>query len=311
MLFYARGALLKIRNLDTFYWIANLGGFRAAAEHLNITQPAISARIQNLEQDLGVSLFVRQARTIELTEAGRKLLPQAEKLMALDQTIIQSFSSSITFEQTIRLGSSETIVCSWLPDFLMEFNRTHTHLNFELIVDSTNKLRDALVAREIDLAFLMGPVSDASVENQELCGFEMIFAAAPDIANQHVSWTKQDLARQLILTFTSNTKPHRQIRQLLAPYTQSNVRINSSASLGALTRLAVSGYGVCAMPKAIISNELQDGSLVQLASDVELPAIQFTLSYGADSAVQLLVHEIANEVTAFLRPKLIKNIYRN
>ena len=53
---------MKVRNLDTFYWIASLGSFRAPSEKLNLTQPAISARIQVLEQDLGTEVFVREVR---------------------------------------------------------------------------------------------------------------------------------------------------------------------------------------------------------------------------------------------------------
>ena len=64
---------MRIRNLDTFYWIASLGSFRAASEKLFLTQPAITARIQVLEQDLGTEVFVKNIKRTELTPAGRRL----------------------------------------------------------------------------------------------------------------------------------------------------------------------------------------------------------------------------------------------
>jgi len=176
---------MKIRNLDTFYWVASLGTFRAAAKHLHLAQPAISARIQVLEQDLGAEVFLRDTRSADLTAAGRKLLPYAQKLIELDQNVIGAFSSTSTVEQTIRLGSSETIVGSWLPDFLAHFAKFRSNLRFDLTVATTNDLRNALVTREIDLAFLMGPIAEASTENVDLCHYEMIFSATPDIATQH------------------------------------------------------------------------------------------------------------------------------
>ena len=168
---------MKIRNLDTFYWVATLKSFRAAAEHLHLTQPAITARIQVLEQDLGAEVFVRDTKKADLTSNGRRLKPYADQFMKLDQSVVDAFSNSVTVEQSIRLGSSETIVASWLPDFLTHYSKSRPSLNFDLTVDSTNRLRDALVAREIDLAFLMGPVAEASIENIDLCSFEMVFAA--------------------------------------------------------------------------------------------------------------------------------------
>ena len=107
---------MKVRNLDTFYWIASLGSFRAASEKLNLTQPAISARIQVLEQDLGTEVFVREVRNAELTAEGRKLFQYAERLMNLEQDILSAFVETTTVEQTIRVGASETIVSTWLPE---------------------------------------------------------------------------------------------------------------------------------------------------------------------------------------------------
>lgn len=302
---------MKVRNLDTFYWIAKLGSFRAASEHLYLTQPAITARIQVLEQDLGAQVFIRDTRNADLTPLGRKLLPYAEKLMELDQSVINAFSNTTTVGQTIRLGSSETIVGTWLPDFLAHYGQSRPNLSFDLTVDTTNNLRNSLVAREIDLAFLMGPVAEASIENIYLCAFEMVFAATPDLAALNKVWTLKDLALNSILTFSSNTRPHRQIRERLAPHAVGKVRITSSASLGAIVRLGVTGYGICALPKAIIAAELKSGALLELPTDFDLPPISFTASHVSDSAMRDLVNDIAVSAAGFISPKIIKKIYQD
>lgn len=301
---------MRIRNLDTFYWIAKLGSFRAAAEQVHLSQPAITARIQVLEQDLGAEVFVRETRNAELTAVGRRLLPYAERMMQLDQSVIEAFSDTTTVEQTIRLGSSETIVGSWLPDFLAHFSKSRPNLNFDLTVDATNNLRNSLVAREIDLAFLMGPVAEASTENLELCAFEMIFAATPEIAGEHELWTARDLANRSILTFAGNTRPYRNLRERLAPHASADLKITSSASVGAILRLALAGYGICAIPRETAVKELQSRALIELKTEFPQPPIGFTASYVSSGITSRLASEIAKSAIAFIQPCLIKNIYQ-
>jgi len=302
---------MKIRNLDTFFWIATLGSFRAAAAHIHLTQPAITARIQVLEQDLGTEVFVRDTRKAELTPAGRRLLPYAQKLIKLDQSVIEAFSSSTTVEQSIRLGSSETIVSSWLPDFLSHYAKSRPNLNFDLSVDSTNNLRDSLVAREIDLAFLMGPISESSIESLELCSFDMIFAAAPAVHQEKRLWTAAELSEQTILTFSAKTRPYRLLKEKLVAASVAAPKITSSASLGAAVRLALAGYGVAVLPRAIVKAELQSSELVQMNTDFELPPITFTASFVEDSASSELARDISESASGFIAPRLINKIYQS
>ncbi len=301
---------MKIRNIDTFYWIASLGSFRAAAEKLNLTQPAISARIQVLEQDLGAGVFVRESRNAELTPEGRRLLVFAERLMDLDQEILAAFSDTTNIEQIIRVGASETIVSTWLPDFMGYLSKSRNGLAFDLSVDSTDNLRNALIAREIDLAFLMGPVAEVSVTNREICAYEMVFAAPRALAERHDAWSLEQIAQQPVLTFANNTKPSRHIRELLAPHALGSPDMTTSTSLGALIRLATSGMGICAVPRAVIKAELASGELVELDTKVKLPTISFTASYISGGPVSRLMSSISDDVVAFLKDYLIKNIYQ-
>ncbi len=302
---------MKVRNLDTFYWIASLGSFRAAADKLNLTQPAISARIQVLEQDLGAEVFVREIRNAELTSDGRRLFVFAEQFMSINQDVLAAFSDTASIEQTIRVGSSETIVSTWLPEFMGYLNQLHNRLSFDLRVDSTDNLRNALVAREIDLAFLMGPIAEVSITNHKLCAYEMVFAAPRELAQLHDVWSPSDIASQTILTFANNTKPSRQIHELLTPHAVGSLDMTTSTSLGALIRLAKSGMGVCAIPKAVIETEIASGDLVELNTLMEKPTISFTASHVSAGPESSLMTSLSNSVIEFLAPRLIKNIYQS
>lgn len=291
---------LKVRNIDTFYWVATLGSFRSAAKHLNLTQPAVSARIQILEQDLGVEVFQRDVRNAALTLAGRKLFPYAEKMMALDQQILDNFSETTRIVLTIRLGAAETIAFSWLPDFLAYVGKVIPGIAFELTVDTTNNLRNALLARDIDLALLMGPVSEASIKNQPICGYEMIFAATPAIACKHDLWNINDIAAQRLLTFSRSSRPGKEIQTLLSSSCEGPLNISTSTSIGALRELVCAGYGICALPKIIVSEDLKNGTLMELDSDVVLKDISFTASYVENAPTRSIVETITSHLYDYL-----------
>ena len=120
-----------------------------------------------------------------------------------------------------------------------------------------------------------------------------------------------DIAQEPVLTFANNTKPSRQVRELLSENTSAPPNMTTSMSLGALIRLAKSGMGICAVPRAVIEAELASGELVVLDTSVELPAISFTASFVSKSPVSNLMSDIASEAVSFLETRLIKNIYQN
>ncbi|MEO0328348.1 MAG: LysR family transcriptional regulator [Pseudomonadota bacterium] len=293
---------MKVRNLDTFYWIASLGSFRAASEKLNLTQPAISARIQMLEQDLGTEVFFREGRNAELTIDGRRLFEFAERQMKLEQEILSSFIETTIVEQTIRVGASETIVSTWLPEFLSQYSQSRSGLSFDLRVDSTDNLRNALVGRDIDFALLMGPVAEVSVTNCEICAYEMVFAAQAALAHRNKVWALSDIAKEPILTFATNTKPSRELKELLAGE-MSHPKMTTSTSLGAIIRLAISGMGICAIPKAVITNELETSQLVELKTDFALDPIAFTASFVSGSPQSALLSDIRRGILNYLEDR--------
>ena len=75
---------MNIRFLETFYWVAKLGSFHAAASKMHLTQAAISGRMASLEKDLGQKVFERQGRQMRLNSAGQTLLHHAEQILRIE-----------------------------------------------------------------------------------------------------------------------------------------------------------------------------------------------------------------------------------
>src|SRR6266436_4457542 len=105
------------RHLETLLWVVRLGGIGAAAQHLNLTQPAVTRRIQELERELGAKVFRRQGRNVALTPVGQTCLGSAERILSEVATMRVAASGKAAVG-TIRVGVVESIALTWFQNFL-------------------------------------------------------------------------------------------------------------------------------------------------------------------------------------------------
>ena len=171
--------MLDFRSIETFLWVVKLGSFRGAAQRLNTTQPAISQRIAQLEREMGVKLLNRDHRVASPTPSGRQMMVYAEKLIGLRSEMMAEVGDRSAMRGVLRLGVAETIVHTWLPRLVKSVNEAYPNLSLEIEVDITPNLSARLLAQEIELAFVLGPISTSAVHNRVLCDYEVGFLASP------------------------------------------------------------------------------------------------------------------------------------
>ncbi|WP_166263486.1 LysR family transcriptional regulator [Marinobacter caseinilyticus] len=270
---------MNFNRLETFVWVATLKSFRKAAERQCTTQPAISNRIAALEEELGVKLFERDSGPTTLTTKGQELLPYAEKIILMSQQLRMRADKVALLSGMLRLGVSETIVHSWLPDFFRALHTMMPNLDVEITVDVSVNLSAGLLDRSLDLAFLMGPVSEPRIANRELCSFPLTWVASPSLNLPNRALQLEDLAEHPIITYARNTKPFAEISQKFKQLDDFSVRFYSSSSLAACHRLTLDGIGVSTLPFSVVSDELDNGSLVQLETTWTPSELVFTASY--------------------------------
>ncbi|MEP3247644.1 MAG: LysR family transcriptional regulator [Sneathiella sp.] len=270
-----------LRQLETFVWVATLGNFRKTAEQLNTTQPAISNRISGLENLLGVRLFERDTGSVKLTAKGQELLPYAEKVIRSARQFHEHTGNSVTMSGVLRLGVSESIVHAWLSDFLAALHALHPDIDVEITVLPTCDLRDELVARSLDLAFLMGPVSEYRIENVDLSSMPLCWAASPKLGIQKSSPLSIDeMISFPLLTYPRNTRPYVELEKFLRE--QSDLppaRLFPSSSLSACLQMAVDGIGIVSLPYSTLAKHAKDGSLIEISCEWTPPPLHFTASY--------------------------------
>src|SRR5919204_4120686 len=198
--------MLDFKSIETFLWVVKLGSLRGAAQRLNTTQPAISQRIAQLEREMGVKLLNRDHRVASPTPSGRQMMVYAEKLIGLRAAMMAEIGDRSAMRGVMRLGVAETIVHTWLPRLVKSVNEIYPNLSLEIEVDITPNLTQRLLAQEIELAFVLGPISEPSVQSRALCDYDINFLASPLLGLGKDKVTRRDLARFPMITFPRKTR---------------------------------------------------------------------------------------------------------
>jgi DNA-binding transcriptional LysR family regulator len=273
--------MLDFRSIETFLWVVKLGSFRGAAQRLNTTQPAISQRIAQLERELGVKLLNRDHRIASPTPSGRQMMVYAEKLIGLRTEMLAEVGDRSAMRGVLRLGVAETIVHTWLPRLIKHVNDSYPNLSLEIEVDVTPNLHARLLAQEIELAFALGPPSAPGIRNRVLCDYPVNFLASPMLGLGDAPVSAEEIAKFPIITFPRKTQPYERVRALFNRPDLPPIRLHASASIATVIHMAIEGLGVAVIPAAIVENELADGRLQELKTNLRMPPLTFTASWLA------------------------------
>lgn len=281
--------MIDLRGLETFFWVAQLGGFGLAAKRLSTTQPAVSQRIAALEGDLGTRLFKREPRRAVLTVKGRELLPYAEHMLRLRSELLKAAASSDALRGQVRLGVAETIVHTRLIELVKNVHATYPSITLEIEVDTSQNLRDNLLDGSLDIAILLGPVMEPNARNLDFVRYPLAWVASPRLALPPGRVSLQDIAHLPVITYPKGSRPPLDIRDLFLRAGVTDFRIYSNASLSTMIKLCAEGMGVSVIPPAVIERELKSGELRLIdVANAKLPDLSFTISYLLTAETYLL-----------------------
>lgn len=139
---------MELRQLNVFYKTAKLGGISKAAEVLNLTQPAASISLNKLEEELGVKLFIREGRKLILSEEGKEIRPIVEKMLFLENEILEKFKENK--KDTFELKILASAAYPFLVDVISNFHHNYPNINIVFLNDKTaNEYPDIIVDASI------------------------------------------------------------------------------------------------------------------------------------------------------------------
>jgi len=173
---------MDTQNMKAFLCVARHASFSAAAEELHLTQPAVSKRIQLLEEDLGLQLFDRSGRAVSLTEHGNSLLPRAKEiLLRIEMAREEILQNSTEVAGTLSLAISHHIGLHRLPPVLKSYSRQYPAVALDVEFTDSELAYGAVAKGEIELAVItLGPQQENQIEGKKIWHDPLCFAATPD-----------------------------------------------------------------------------------------------------------------------------------
>jgi len=252
---------LAIYHFETLLWIARLGTFRAAAERLNTTQPAISARVREIEDQLGVALFRREGRLMVLTARGRDLVREVEPLCAGFERALIRASGFAGVAGMVRVGAGEIAAAGCLPGFVRDIERDLPGVTLEVELDLTTRMVQQLMAGRSDLVFLAGPVASPGIRTAPIGTVALVFAASAATAAAIGNVDGAIPIWALPPSSPLNAVTHEWLSgtglAARAVATCDNVRT--------LIDIVLAGSGAAVMPETMVRADLARGALVEIA----------------------------------------------
>jgi len=272
---------MNLRFVEAFYWVVTLRSVTRAAEKLHLTQSAMSSRIAALEQELGTLLLDRRDKQFRVTVAGTRFFDYAEKLLSLQREIKAEMGKGSSPAVTLRVGAIESVLHSWLIDWVQEMRTAHPALALELTVETSPILADQVKRGSLDMALAALPASGDGVRAVALPQMEMVFVGHA-ATHRRRRYTLEDLAGLELLTFQRGSQPHVALLDLFRRAGLVPLRVHSISSISAMVQLVEGGLGVATLPKAVLVRLAERLPIKPLVCDTVLAPLPIHLSYRED-----------------------------
>jgi len=257
---------MDLRQLTTFRTLARTLSFTRTAAELNYVQSNVSAQIQALESELGVRLFDRLGRRVAMTDAGRRLLDYANRVLKLVEEAHTVVAAADEVAGTVIISAPESLCTYRLPPLLGELQTRYPHLQIVFRPGPVADLRRRVLAGEVDIAFLLDePITSPTLVMTSLGEEPICLVVSPTHSLAQLRLVRPaDLASHHLLLTESGCSYRARFERRLA---RSGLRPTISlefASVEAIKQCAMLAMGVAVLPHLSIAAELDQGRLVAL-----------------------------------------------
>jgi DNA-binding transcriptional LysR family regulator len=314
---------MELRHLRYFVAVADAGSFSRAADQLRITQPALSRQIHDFEAELGVRLFDRIGRRIQMTAEGEILLRQGRRVLADSESLAEQ---ARTLEQgqtgLLRIGATPQNIEALLATFLTRYQRRHPGVEVQLIEDGAARLPNRLERGEVQLALIQA--SDVRFRLRPLFPIYLMAVLSPKHRlSRRTVLECEELADESLLLLRREFGSRGWFDAACqALHLRPRVLLESGAPQG-LVVLASTGYGVAVVPSNVRLSAglvrsvplLQRGTPIGTWSVAACNPARFLAPYVVHFVDELVAYcrrtypgrELTRRAPPLLRPKELAN----
>ena len=286
-------------SLRCFVEAARTLNFRAASRIVGLTPAALGQRIKQLEEQMGVALFIRSTRRVELTEAGLAMLPRAQQTLDAARDSIRAARGELgPAPMDVVLGTRHELGLSWLQPSLPLLETRFPHLTFHLYFGSGEDLSLRVMRHEVDCAVSSRRITEPNIEAVRIHREDYVFVGSADRLNR-VPFDSPDQAHNHVVIDTEPSLP------LFHYLSEVDERIEAGSFAGyrqmgtisAIHACVLAGDGVAVLPKYLIYRDIEDGLLVPIFPEVQLSHDWFRLIYRSDDPRSGLFRAMATTMT--------------
>ncbi|MFT7560724.1 MAG: DNA-binding transcriptional LysR family regulator [Flavobacteriales bacterium] len=270
---------MELSDLTIFCCVAEHEGITAAARFLNRVPSNVTTRIQNLEKDLGVNLFIRERNRLHLSPAGQEFLTHAQDLLKRSE-IARSCVSDNTPRGRLDIGSIEIIAASRLSRPLAAFHRDHPQVDLRVSTGNSAALLRKLQCGELDVAFVSGNPQGNDLVHHQVYSDELVLLS--DGLHKPIG-SPDDLAANTTLIAFSHGCAYR--RQLIewSEASHAHLQVIEIHSFQMLLNCISAGMGVGLVPAKLLPVDLLAEGLQTHALPISLSRSESYLAYRKDS----------------------------
>lgn len=255
---------MDIQELEAFWWIAKTGSFNKAAEKLYLTQPSVTARIQTLEKELGQPLFERKPRGVRLTDAGRVLLPHAERVLMDIRKARQAVSDlGSATGGTLMVGSALTTSTYALPEILARFKLAFPAVEVAVRTGRSQQIQQLVLDDTVPLGFVHSPlVTHPEIEAIPLYSEAIVLVVYPGhpLAGRP-EVTAEQLASEAFIMSDRASGYWSLVEQFWA-HSGIAPRVTMELDSTETTkRMIMGGLGIAMLPRGTINDEVKNRQL--------------------------------------------------
>ncbi|MDD9718267.1 hydrogen peroxide-inducible genes activator [Dinoroseobacter sp. PD6] len=248
-----------LRQLQFLVSIEETAHFRRAAERVGVTQPSLSAQIQNLEDTLGVALVERGRGGVRLTQVGREVVLRARRILDDVQSLVDFAGTARDgVVGTIRLGAKATLGPYLLPHVVGALHAAHPDLRIYIREDAPRLLEQDLARGEHDVILTQLPVTGADYTTARLFREPLLLALPADhpLLDKEVL-RPRDLAGEQVLSLSPAYHLHDQITAICQQTGAQLARDYEGTSLDALRQMVGMGMGITFLPALYVRSEIE------------------------------------------------------
>jgi DNA-binding transcriptional LysR family regulator len=294
---------MDFEQLKTFMEVSRLRSFSRAAEKLSVTQPAISAQIRSLENEVGARLFDRDGGKVTFTAAGRVFEPFAEHVLQCHAhigTTIAELHRSPRGE--IAISANEATSLYVLPSVFAQFKREYTRVSLKIVRADRAKTIESVLNREVDFGIVSLPVKDSRLLVDVIHKDEVVLVApnAHPLAGREQVILPEILQYPLLLP--KQGRQREQLDELFRAHdAQPRVAMEVESS-ELLKRLVAAGLGMGFLPRAVVSADERAGLLRVLRVDGLRISRELALVYRKEKALTRAGQAFLEIATGRARP---------